>query len=310
MGYHPRIETAQHATFNTIRTRGSRLWFVNNPALHNAMLGYFAKYAERYNVVLYAIAIQGNHIHYLATFPRMNRSEFTRDLHAAIAKIVPKYVPAFDSGNLWGRRYSSELLARPEDVEHYFFYTVLQSVKSGLAKRISDYPGYNCFHDAAHDIPRRFTVTDWAKYNAAKKRNPSVKLRDYQKIVTLRLNRLPGHEHRSQNDYAAYLQRQLETRRLELIKKRTDEGLGFLPQEVLLATKPGSTPLHTKTSTRDTHRPRVLSLCPIARAELLEWYFLNLAQYRLASKRYRAGDLGARFPEGMYRPHARCGPSH
>ena len=64
MGYHPRIEATMVATFQATRTRCSELWFLNNRALEEPVLGYAAKYAARYSVKLYAMAIEGNHIQY------------------------------------------------------------------------------------------------------------------------------------------------------------------------------------------------------------------------------------------------------
>ncbi len=49
------------ASFLTTRSRNSELWFVNNNALEDAVLAYAARYAKRYNVELYAFAIEGNH---------------------------------------------------------------------------------------------------------------------------------------------------------------------------------------------------------------------------------------------------------
>jgi hypothetical protein len=40
MPYHPRIECKHVASFQTTRTRGSKLWLVNNDELEEAILGY------------------------------------------------------------------------------------------------------------------------------------------------------------------------------------------------------------------------------------------------------------------------------
>ena len=148
MGNHPRIETDEYSNFLTSRTINSQLWFVNNEPLENAILGYLAKYSEWRNVSLYAFAIEGNHTHTVADFPDNNRADFMRDLNAQIAKAVPRFVASHPGGPLWARRYSNEFLPSDEDLENWFFYTVLQPVQDGLVERISDYPGYNCFHDA------------------------------------------------------------------------------------------------------------------------------------------------------------------
>lgn len=309
MGYHPRIETIEFSNLATTRTRGSLLWLINNKPLENAILGYAAKYAERYQVSLYALAIEGNHLHLVAHFPKRNRAAFMRDLNASVARAVARHVPNFQRGNLWGRRYSVEFLPDPGDVKKYFFYTVLQIVKDGLVQRIADYPGYNCFHDAAHGIARHFKVVNWTKYNAEKRRNRQVSIQHFEEIVTLRYTRLPGYESVPQQDYVKLLHEELESRRQQLVKERLAEGKGFLGRAALLALKPGAEPHNTKTSDRYSHRPRVLCQTPERRAEVLSWYFGTLNSYREASRRYRGGDLTAPFPDGMYKPPICCIPA-
>ncbi len=60
MSYHPRIEPKTVASFITSRSRNSELWFVNNRSLEEAILGYAAKFTERYKVTVYALAIEGS----------------------------------------------------------------------------------------------------------------------------------------------------------------------------------------------------------------------------------------------------------
>ncbi|NDC37789.1 MAG: hypothetical protein EBZ48_07020, partial [Proteobacteria bacterium] len=148
MGYHARIESTKLGSFQTTRTRRSELWFVNNPELERAILGYAAKYVERYGVKLYAFAIEGNHIQFPAVFPKGNRAHFMRDLNSSVARAVPRYQKKFPPGPLWARRYSAECLPAAQDIEEQFFYTVLQPVQDGLADSIYKYRGYNCFEDA------------------------------------------------------------------------------------------------------------------------------------------------------------------
>jgi hypothetical protein len=56
MSYHPRIECQDVCSFQTTRTRNSALWFVNNPELEEAILGYAALYTTRHEAKLYALA--------------------------------------------------------------------------------------------------------------------------------------------------------------------------------------------------------------------------------------------------------------
>jgi hypothetical protein len=101
MGYHQRIECKDIPSFQTTRTRNSELWFVNNPELENAILGYAARYTTRYEVKLYAFALEGNHSQKAATFPNANRAHFMRDFNSAIARAVSRYQPNYPGGRLW-----------------------------------------------------------------------------------------------------------------------------------------------------------------------------------------------------------------
>ena len=84
MPYHSRIECEDVASFQTTRTRNSELWFINNPELEKAILGYAARYATRYEAKIYALAIEGNHIQNVSLFPLANRSHFMRAFNSEI----------------------------------------------------------------------------------------------------------------------------------------------------------------------------------------------------------------------------------
>ena len=140
MSYHPRIECQDVASFQTTRARNSELWFVNNPELEEAILGYAARYATRHEIKMYALAIEGNHIQKVAHFPKANRAHFMRDFNSAVARAVPRFQPNYPGAYFWERRYSAEYLPGDADIEDRFFYAVLQPVQDGLVDDIADYP--------------------------------------------------------------------------------------------------------------------------------------------------------------------------
>ncbi len=76
----------------------------------------------------------------------------------AVCRIENNLLELGNFKSLWHRRYSSEFLPDAESIEEYFFYTALQLVSDGLVDRISDYPGYNFFHDAISGIKRTFKI--------------------------------------------------------------------------------------------------------------------------------------------------------
>lgn len=303
MGYHPRIESSEYASFLTTRSRNSELWFINNQNLESAILGYVAKYTNRYGVALYGLAIEGNHLQGPALFPNMNRGNYMRDLNSSIARAVPRFTPEYRGGRFWARRYSSEILPAPEDIEEYFFYTALQPIKDGLVEKIKDYPGYHFFHDAVFGIERKFEVIRWKELHLARRFNPSAAIKDFTEIVVLKYQRLPGYEHLSQKEYAKVMYQKLEERRLKIVAERKSKGLGFAGRARLLQTRRGAYPKKTKTSAITDHRPRVLSVCPQRRAECKAWYFSVYFDYLKASEEYRSGNFQVEFPKGTYRPY-------
>lgn len=309
MPYHPRFETNEAASFITTRCRNSELWFAGNtPGLEEALLGYTAKFSERYEVVLYGVAISGNHIHCLATFQNLNRAAFMRDLNSCQARAVSRFVPSYPGGGLWGRRYSAEIVPF-QDVEKQFFYTVLQPVQDGMVPRLAEYPFYNCFQDAINGRARQFKVIRWSEYYEAKRCGRDVTPQDFADTVTLRFARLPGYEHLSQKEYKDLMLKKLEHYRQEVLRQRLAEGkTEFMGRERLLAMVPGSLPVKTKKSTRESKRPRVLSGCIERWQFWITWYFDRYFAYKEASFRFRSGAREVEFPPGTYRPVSVVGP--
>jgi REP element-mobilizing transposase RayT len=284
----------------TARTINSRLWFVNNQKLENRILGYLAKYQEKYGAVIYAFTIQGNHYHLLAQFPNSNRAAFFRDFNARIAESVRYCVTQFEGGPLFDRRYTHQALPLAEDIKDYFFYCALQPVNAGLTRRISEYPGYNSFSDASKNSKREFKVISWGDYNSDKRHNPDIRIQNYTKIYQLSFTRLPKHSHLSQKAYAKDLLIELEDRRQRILKKQESDGhKSYCSKEMLEQIIPGSKPFTTKKGSR---RPLVLSRCKKAKEAFLEWFFSILQRYWNASVRYLSGDTSVMFPPNTYKP--------
>lgn len=303
MSNHPRIESPDLASFCTSRTRNAELWLINNPELEHAVLGYVAKFRERYGANIYAFSLEGNHTHTPSHFPNCNRANFMRDLNSCTVSAVKRHTPEYPGGKLFARPYSQEFLPAAEDIESYFFYTVLQPVKDGLVPKISLYPFYNCFHDAVHGIEREFTVVNWARYNAARRRNPNVRIQEFLETVFLKYDRIPGYDHLSQREYAGMMKEKLEVYRQKTIAKRESEGkFEFLGPEKLLQMRRGTRAKKPKISTRKSKRPRILCVNAERWAYYMDWYFQLYWLYKAASKLWRSGDLSVEFPPGTYRP--------
>ena len=298
-----RVESRDMVQLITFRTINSALWFVNNKLLEERILAYLAKYINKYQVKLYGFSMVGSHVHLLARFPKANRAAFCRDLGARMAEAVRILVENFRGGPLFARRYTCQYLPLDKDITKYFYYSALQAVESGLAERISDYPGYNSFHDASLGIKRTYKFFRYGDYNDARRKNSKVPKKSFWEYHELSYERLPEFKSLNKHNYRKTLLSGVEARRAELVTKRTAEGKSFLGRERLRKVTPGSFPRSPKTG---GVRPIALSICAETKRKVLQWYFSVVAQYRLASEAYRNGDFNVSFPEGTYRPNGAC----
>lgn len=303
-----RIESPDKWSLATSRTIRSELLFVNNKRLEEHTLKFLARYRQRHGVKLYAFCIMGNHVHTVALFPKSNRAPFFRDLNARIAEGVRHTVDDFDSGPVFARRYAEQAIVAPPDLEDYLFYCALQPVAAGLCQKISEYPGYNSFNDAISGVERRYRYVNWEGYNAARKSTPGVNIKDFTTVHVLKYERLPGYEELSQKEYRELMLRKLEERRVAIVAERRARGLGFLGAEALRGVTPRSRPYETKTSTRESRRPLVLTRCGETKRRFLAWYFGVLEAFRAVSRLYREGRLDVVFPPGTYRPPVCAAP--
>lgn len=288
--------------FSTTRTIRSQLWFIHNAILEDRILAFLARYQELYNVTLYDFILMGNHYHLLASFPRNNKKAFFTAFNSIIAKLTRTHVKKFEGGKVWGRRVRSIPVGDYIDAKHQFIYTALNPVAAGLTPKLSGYRGYNGWHDALTNKKRTFKIFLQEQYYNRKRRNPRVTKEECTVTHTLTYSRLPGYEHLSQKDYFSMMFKELEEKRVELVNKRLAEGKGFATPEAIENLQPGDTPRSTKSSTRTSKRPLILTRCAELKRQFLEWYFTMRRAYKVASLEYRSGLLDANFPPGTYRP--------
>ena len=304
-----KINIPEETCLITIRTQNSKLWFVNNKPLEEEILGYLAKYQTIYQVILYGFILMGNHYHLIGKFPKGNRSKFTKAFNRIFANVLTRHESDYEGGHVWGRRCRPQALPRNEDILHWFFYTVCNPISSGLVESINDYTSFNSFSLSLSGEKKSYLLIDWDDYNNRKRYNSKLKPNDCAKLYDLTFSRLPGYEDLSQEAYKDFLLKEYSRRSADIITKRTKEGKGFVEKEKLSQVKAGSAPKSTKTSTRWSKRPLVLTLCDITRANYLSNYFKIERLYREASRKYRQGNLKVKFPAGTFRPTCLIGQS-
>lgn len=288
--------------FITTRTAQSRLWFANNPRFCEEILGYLAKYQELFKVEIFHFIIMGNHYHLIARFPKGNRHLFMKLFNRIFSNAAKRHVKSFEGGSIWARRYRPQALVTNEDTKHWFFYSALNPVLSGLVKKISDYPSYNGFHDAISGKPRDYSVVNWEDYINRSRANRSLTPDDCRKSYSLTYSRLPGYEDISESEYRRMMLVEFEERRQRAVEERLKQGKKFAGPFAVRRVKPGSKPQRSKVSDRRTPRPLVLTLCAAIRKRYLDYYFSILRAYSEASTKFRSGQLLVCFPIGTFLP--------
>jgi REP element-mobilizing transposase RayT len=192
MGQDLRIEDADHTSFITTRTLGSRLWFHKQKHLQERIRAYLGKYQEKYSVIIYAFTILGNHYHLQAKFPHCNRAEFMRDFNSMITRLTKRYVSSCPEGSLWACRYKTQAIVREEDSEEYFLYVALNPISSGLVKKLGDYNNFgysSCFH-SLREAQQSYKIIDWRTFQDKRRFNKKLSPKDFESTYTLTFSRL------------------------------------------------------------------------------------------------------------------------
>ena len=295
-------EFPDEVVFITSRTNLSRLWFKLTPELCEFFHGALARYQEFYEVDIYGFCLMGNHYHLLARFPKANRAAFERSFNSMLARAVPRFVKGFAGGKFWGRPYKFQIVPESEDIINWFLYTILNPVSSGITTNPTALGRPNALsviREGSNRVCRWFNRTN---YENAKRKNPNVDKQRYYTNHTLKVSRLPGLEDLTDSQYIARIEELVRERREKILAERRSKGLGYLGEKNLRLQKAGVKPRHTKTSTRESYNPLVLSLCQKARQRVLKVY-LNIADcYKVASHKFRNRMKGYVFPQNTYLP--------
>lgn len=291
------------ASFVTRRARNSQLVFANNKRLEDRVLGSLGKYLEKYQTSIYGLCLFGSHDHNLLAFQPGTKSKFFRDFGARTAEAVKKYVTNFGEGSVLGARTSEQ--AVPPEANGYLesiMYIALQPIAAGLCKNLSDYPGFNCFHHLVTGKPLEVEFFNGAAFNKANKTKKKADPENFIERYTINFARIPGYETMTQKEYAAFLNKEFERRRKEIISQFEQKGYKWPAPSSLRMVKPTERARKPKKSVRNGFRPLVICKCPIRKQAFLDWYFAKLETYRGASTKYLAGVQDAIFPSGTNKP--------
>lgn len=266
----------------TIRTGEARLWISPSKRIKRLIGGIVARYQELLGIIIYAHNFLGNHYHLLMKAPRGNADEFCENVNREIAKRLNQIHRR--EGKFWSRRYDDQEVLSEEDQLEAFLYVSTNPTRHGLIEDPSRWPGLNSYEQSITGKEEVYTF-----------RRASRTGKDKITKHTLKISPLPQFEKMSQKKRGKLLRKLLTRRAEELRVKR--EGK-FLSELQLMRQSPGAIPHEVSRSPRPacyTHNSEL-------RREFKNEYRFRRALYDEASRRFRLGDLEARFPEHTFKP--------
>jgi REP element-mobilizing transposase RayT len=265
-----------------------------------------AEAAERCHIEICAVLATSNHYHAICHDPEGRYPEFLQRFHQILAKVQNVHWGRWEA--LWANEQTSVVhLVEPSDAFDKMIYVLTNPVKDHLVELATVWPGATSLFAQLHDEPIETRRPHW--FFAEDTTMPLV--------ATVRMKRLPGFEHLSQQEWAdmittaiAAVERTARDERLA--QRRNGTGSGSVIGCKTLRTQSAFD--HPKShEPRRERSPRVAAKNKWRRIEALQRNKRFLADYRAALLARRAGDTTVLFPCGSYllprHGLARCAPA-
>lgn len=301
MGRPLRDTTPNKVHLLTCRTRNSELLFVPRSEITNCIGGIIARYAEKYDISLYAVVVLGNHYHILASSGEGLLSLFAENVGREVAKRINRIL--FRKGSLWGRRYDDQLVLEEYDALEGLLYTLTNPTKHKLLAHSKLWPGLSTYRQAVGGKARKYTFFNHTAFAKAKRRalpkGEIVRRKDFEREYLLKVKPIPLYKNLESEERNKLIKDALEKRTRKLCREIRAAGGSFLGRKAVLGQKP--TGVFPKQSNK-TNRPLCYTKSVEALREFKEKYFRMLATYKEASRRYRLGSQLVKFPPNCFLP--------
>ena len=289
----------------TIRAIQGRLLLRPSKELNELILGVLGRALERHSgILLHLFVAASNHIHLIITAPDVRLlSSFMAYLNSSLAREAGRLHQWREK--FWGRRYTSLAILDDKDFLKRAVYILSHGCKEGLVLRPRDWPGVNCIEAVTRGKKLSGVWYDRTKEYEARKAGVEYRHGEFAKKYDVPLSPLPCLEGLSQEEQRAWYRTLVASIEQETRKHYEQGGKRVLGVRGVLRQGPHSRPKKFKRS------PAPLCHCsdPDKWRAYRDNYRFFVDQYRVASKRLRAGELNVRFPENCFPPPlAFCGP--
>jgi len=294
MGWPLRMLVPSEIQFVTARCFQGRLLMRPSPRTNAVIGGTLARAARLHQVEVFSFVFASNHFHLLVRAPRGTLPQFMKHLRTNVSKKVGWLIGW--RGSFWEHRYSAEPVLDDAALEGRVRYILAHGVKEGLVRRCQDWPGLSSLRMMLDGAPCEFSWFGWSQRwgnrnatEAADRLNRRWSIREIFALAPL----------------PRWANTSMEARRRVAIRWIRDinrEGLATFKRVLGVAGVLAQSPL--KKADRPTPRPR--PSCHTTFRDLKDLFFDQLrsfvAAFRVASERWRLGDLSVEFPPWAFRP--------
>jgi REP element-mobilizing transposase RayT len=134
-------QVLEGTTYLVTRRASERRLFLRPSKQTNAIVGFLlSALAERYGILLHAVCVMSNHLHFVLTDPHARLPEFLRDLDALVARAMNRLLRRSDA--FFERdSYSAIPLETPTDILDKMVYVLANPIAAGLVRHGSEWPG-------------------------------------------------------------------------------------------------------------------------------------------------------------------------
>ena len=273
-------------TYFVTRRTAQRQFLLKPSKLTNGIVGYIlAVAAARYGILLHAVVVMSNHVHFVLTDPFARLPEFLQYFDSFVARALNSSYGRWET--FWAPgSFSAVTLVGPEDVVEKTAYALANPVAAGLVASGRDWPGL-------WSPPGSFG-SSWRRFERPK---------DFYREkgfmpehATLELSVPRGFE---ADQFKALVSARLAEKEEEAARALEAAGRKFMGVRRVLAQKHTDYPAQGEPRRR--LNPRVAARDKWKRIEALQRLRSFLEAYREALAKLRDGVKDVVFPHGTYR---------
>lgn len=149
--------------FITNRCAGGRFLLTPTEEANRIIRGSLARYADRWDIELFAWIFMGNHFHLIARSEDLNISEFMRDFQRDVSSEI-KDETGWDL-SVFPKRFDAEKILDDPMLHSKIKYTVLNPVRAGLVEHPADWPGVSSwdYHLEGEPMAGKWLDSTWLR---------------------------------------------------------------------------------------------------------------------------------------------------